>query len=198
VPAPVKHTAWRNDQAGIRAPCEWTIQKELAREREIDVPGKRRLPIDIAALAHAMDHADRSTQEYLLDTYTGELFVLPRAVLDAALDGTPTDSLPSDLREALPRAKIVARAKPGRFVVVPQRPPPDPFDVMQRFVASVRDGDLRRSLQRALGGHAPFRRFKEVLADDVAEEERWQSYGSAVRQIEAREWVEELSIEPVE
>ena len=46
--------------------------------------------------------------------------------------------------------------------------------------------------------HAPFRRFMEVLADDVVEEERWESYGGAVRQVEAREWLEELGIELVE
>ena len=68
---------------------------------------------------------------------------------------------------------------------------------MQRFVASVAEPDLRRNLQRALGGQAPFRRFKEVLADDVAEEERWQGYGEAVRQIEAREWLESMEIEAV-
>jgi uncharacterized protein UPF0158 len=179
-------------------PCGRTIRWGLAPERERDVPGKRRLPVDIAAVARAMDNADRASQECLLDSHTGELLVLPRAALDAALDGAPVDSLPPAEREFLSRARVVARAKPGRFVIVPHRPPPDPFDVMQRFVASVLDADLRRSLQRALGGHAPFRHFKEVLADDVAEEERWEGYGSTVRQIEAREWVEEQGIEVVE
>ena len=122
---------------------------------------------------------------------------LPRAALDAALDGTPSGSLPPELREQLPLARAVARARPGRYVVVPQRPPPDQFDVMQRFVASVASVELRRNLQRALGGHAPFRRFREVLADDVLEEERWEGYGETVRQIEAREWLEGLDIEPI-
>ena len=31
----------------------------------------------------------------------------------------------------------------------------------------------------------------------VAEEERWQGYGEAVRQIEAREWLESMEIEAV-
>ena len=161
------------------------------------MPAKRRLPIDLAAVARAMDDEDRSHQEHLLDTHTGHLLTLPRAALDAALEGGPVDSLVPEARAALPQAKGVARAKPGRFVTVPQRPPPDKYDVMQRFVASVADPDLRRSLQRALGGHAPFRRFIEVLADDVAEEARWENYGEAVRQIEAREWLESLEIEPV-
>lgn len=161
------------------------------------VPAKRRLPIDLAAVARAMDDADRSHREHLLDTHTGELITLPRAALEAVIDGTPADALAPEPREALPRARMVARAKPGRFIAVPHRPPPDRYDVMQRFVASVRDSDLRRSLERALGGHAPFRRFREVLADDVAEEARWESYGETVRQIEAREWLDGFNIEPV-
>jgi hypothetical protein len=160
------------------------------------VPVRRRLPIDLAAVARAMDDADRSSREYVLDVHTGELMVLPRAALNAALEGTPVGSLPPEAQEALPRARTVARARPGRYVSVPQRPPPDEFDIMQRFVASVRDADLRRRLQRALGGHAPFRHFREALADDVDEEARWQTYGEAVRQIEAREWLQELDIEP--
>jgi hypothetical protein len=160
------------------------------------LPVKKRLPVDVAAVARAMDDTDRAAREYLLDTHTGELLTLPRAALEAAADGAAAESLPAEVRASLPQARTAARAKPGRFAAVPHRPPPDRFDIMQRFVASVRDHDLRRSLERALGGHAPFRRFMEVLADDVAEEERWESYGATVRQIEAREWVEGLGIEP--
>jgi hypothetical protein len=159
------------------------------------VPAKRRLPIDLAAVAHAMDDADRSHREHLLDTHTGEVLALPRAALEAAVEGTPVDTLLPEARESLPRARAVARAKAGRFVSIPHRPPPDVYDAMQRFVASVIDPDLRRNLERALGGQAPFRRFREVLADDVVEEERWDSYGESVRQIEAREWVEALGID---
>jgi hypothetical protein len=161
------------------------------------VPAKRRLSIDLAAIALAMDDGDRSQREHLLDTHTGVLVTLPRAALDAALDGGPVDTLTPEVQACMPRARAVARARPGHFVVIPQRPPPDVYDVMQRFVASVEEPDLRRNLQRALGGQAPFRRFKELLADDLAEEERWQSYGDAVRQIEAREWLESLEIEVV-
>src|SRR5687767_2136568 len=142
-----------------------------------------------------MDDADRAAREYLLDTHSGELLTLPRAALEAA-GGAPAESLPEEVRRSLPQARTAVRAKPGRFAVVPHRPPPDRFEIMQRFVASVRDHDLRRSLERALGGHAPFRRFMEVLADDVAEEERWEGYGGTVRQIEAREWLDGLGIEP--
>jgi hypothetical protein len=160
---------------------------------ETVVPVRRRLPIDLAVVARAMDDSDRASREYVLDVHTGEVIVLPRA----ALEGAAADSLPAEIREALPRARTVARARPGRYVSVPQRPPPDDFDIMQRFVASVPDADLRRRLQRALGGHAPFRHFREALADDVDEEARWQTYGEAVRQIEAREWLQELDIEPL-
>jgi hypothetical protein len=163
---------------------------------EVAVPAKRRLAIDLSAVARAMGDEDRTRCEYLLDTHTGELISLPRAALDTALDGGPVDMLAPEERAALPRAKRVLRAKPGRFVVIPPHPPPDRYEIMQRFVASVEDPDLRRNLQRALGGNAPFRRFMEVLADDVAEEARWEQYGATVRQLEAREWLESLDIEP--
>jgi hypothetical protein len=163
---------------------------------EVAVPAKKRLPVDLAAVARAMDDAERSRREHLLDTHTGALLTLPRAALEAAVDGK-MDGLSPEARAAVPQAKAVVRANPGHFVPVPYRPPPDLYDVMQRFVASVDDPDLYRNLQRALAGQAPFRRFREVLADDVAEEERWNGYGEAARQVEAREWLESLAIVPL-
>jgi hypothetical protein len=163
---------------------------------EVTVPAKKRLPVDLAAIVRAMGDADRRREEHLLDTHTGALLTLPRAALEAAADGK-TDSLAPEASAALPQAKGVLRANPGHYVPVPYRPPPDMYEVMQRFVASVDDPDLYRNLQRALAGHAPFRRFREVLADDVAEEERWESYGEAARRVQAREWLESLAIEPL-
>ena len=43
---------------------------------EVAVPAKRRLPIDLAAVAQAMDDGDRSQREHLLDTHTGALVTL--------------------------------------------------------------------------------------------------------------------------
>jgi hypothetical protein len=160
---------------------------------EVVVPAKRRLPIDLTGVVRAMDDEARARREHLLDTHTGELITVPRATLD----GGPVDALSPEERAALPLAKRVLRAKPGRFVTIPHRPPPDRYEIMQRFVGSVVDPDLRRNLQRVLGGNAPFRRFMELLADDVAEEARWQQYGATARQFEAREWLESLDIEPV-
>src|SRR5947208_3281369 len=99
---------------------------------EVAVPGTKRLPIDLPALAQAMGQRDRSREEHLLDTHTGALVTLPRAALDAAQDGGPMDGLSSEAQAAMRAARSVVRAKPGRFVTVPHRPPPDMYDVMQR------------------------------------------------------------------
>ena len=49
---------------------------------------------------------------------------------------------------------------------------------MERFIPTVADASLREELQRAIDGKGAFRRFKDGLADDTLERERWFQFRS--------------------
>jgi hypothetical protein len=67
---------------------------------------------------------------------------------------------------------------------------------MAEFAESVDNPELRGKLEVALDGRGAFRRFKNVLADDRAERERWFAFhGQRLREA-MDEWLTDHDIEP--
>jgi hypothetical protein len=67
---------------------------------------------------------------------------------------------------------------------------------MAEFAESVDDPGLRGKLKVALDGRGAFRRFKNVLADDRAQRERWFAFhGQRLREA-MDEWLTDHDIEP--
>lgn len=67
---------------------------------------------------------------------------------------------------------------------------------MAEFAATVTDARLRDLLEVALDGRGAFRRFKDVLAGDAAERERWFRFRDGRVREAMREWLEDHDIEP--
>src|SRR5438045_5311475 len=69
---------------------------------------------------------------------------------------------------------------------------------MAEFIATVSDQRLRSRLERALDGGKPFRRFKDVLAHDPGERERWFAFKDGRLSQRVRDWLEAKEIELLE
>jgi len=68
---------------------------------------------------------------------------------------------------------------------------------MEDYIPTVEERSLRERLWRAIGGHKPFRRFKDVLAAHPGEQDRWFQFKSARLRERVLEWLEEEGIEPL-
>jgi Uncharacterised protein family (UPF0158) len=67
---------------------------------------------------------------------------------------------------------------------------------MAEFAESVDDPELRGKLEVALDGRGAFRRFKNVLADQRAERERWFAFHGRRLREAMDEWLTDHDIEP--
>ncbi|MGH7321086.1 MAG: UPF0158 family protein [Candidatus Rokuibacteriota bacterium] len=67
---------------------------------------------------------------------------------------------------------------------------------MVEFADALSDPRLRSSLQAALGRSRPFRRFKDALADDPRERERWFTFQAERLRDAMREWLADNDVEP--
>jgi hypothetical protein len=67
---------------------------------------------------------------------------------------------------------------------------------MTDFTATVPNVRLRGSLDAALAGRGPFRRFKDVLRGHPGERERWFAFRDECVWAAANEWLRENGIEP--
>ncbi len=69
---------------------------------------------------------------------------------------------------------------------------------MERFIATIEDGDLRQRLAAAIDGKGAFRRFKDVLMAYPVDRERWFTFRSERLRIAMESWLEAHGIVPVQ
>jgi hypothetical protein len=172
----------------------------------------RKLKVDLAELAMAFeDHSFDVT--HFLDLETGKvIFIDPEtqfaaAYLSEEMD-TDEDGLPISEDEALDQreysaglkeaAREAAEVEAGlgtRYLAVPHVDSHEGYRDMEEFLATVTDARLADRLARAIQGRGPFRRFKDVLAYDPGERERWFRFKDARMQQRVMDWLESEDIE---
>jgi hypothetical protein len=171
----------------------------------------RRLPVDLEELALAFEESSGEVQWYL-DRDTGEIIavtletwsLLDEIEADSDVDTTTALStllagrdLPDWLKEAILDAGRVRDGYPERFVEVPQAETRETYADMEAFIATVPSVRLRHRLEDAIVGRGAFRRFRDLLDGDEAEERRWYSFKTARLRERTTAWLAAEGIRPV-
>jgi hypothetical protein len=147
-------------------------------------PRRRQVPVNWDDLEMALTW--RSDElEYFLDLRSG-------AVRQYRLSAFAGDAGDFELSEDEADAGLAE----GYLVRIEPLEPSVEYGWMAEFAASVTDARLRELLEVALDGRGAFRRFKDVLAGDPTERERWFRFHDAQVREAIREWLEEHDIEP--
>ena len=79
-------------------------------------------------------------------------------------------------------------AEPSQFLKLEPATSREQYRWMERFVATVTEGELRDRLLVAIDGKGAFRRFKDVLIGYPAERERWFGYRSTLLRHYISDW----------
>jgi hypothetical protein len=168
----------------------------------------RRLKIKRMDLEEAFE-AGFSESHYYLDLESGEVLMvgddyrqeledlMEEADPKAKLEDLVRDSeLPDWHKQALSEAQRVAEDDGTRLVEVSAPGAREGFHDMAAFVTTVPEPRLRAELRRALSGRGAFRRFKDVLASDFRERERWFQFKRERLRAQMKDWLASLDIEP--
>ena len=142
----------------------------------------RRVPVDWAALETALT-SNPGEWTCHLDVRSGEVQMVP---VDRLGEG---DDWPSE-------EQIDMGLEAGHLIHIEPLGSRVEYGWMAEFVATVDDARLRDGLEVALDGRGAFRRFKNVLFDDPAERERWFAFRGERLRAAAREWLDDLGIDP--
>jgi Uncharacterised protein family (UPF0158) len=129
--------------------------------------------VDFEELRFAMEDASYEHQ-YFLDTETGEVILISEY---------------DDDEESTQRLQAIDEAEPGRYLQVPRAESSDGYQDMQEFIDTVSDKQLQQLLEVAIHGKGAFRRFKDVLARDPAEQQRWFAFQMERLDTRVREWL---------
>lgn|SRR5574341_1577180 len=143
------------------------------------MPALRRLPIDLAELAFALEDNSPGHALYL-DLETGELILVTEDVED--------DELP------LPREEL---EESDRFLFVLPRPSHEGWRDMDDFVVTVGAGAFRDRLADAIRGRGAFGRFKRVLEERPDERERWFAFQQDRLDARALQWLADQGIDAI-
>jgi len=155
----------------------------------------KKLPVKVDELAFSMSFNSYDSTDYL-DTETGELVNIPVELENFDFDDElEVKRLPDWMKEILPAAREIAE-ETGRYYAVPKIPSYEIYNLMEEFAETMSDVKLRNKLLRALNGRGAFGRFKDVLCDYPKEQDRWFRMEEEYLEQQAREWLEELEIEP--
>jgi hypothetical protein len=133
------------------------------------------ITVSSSAFGDMMEGVDGGTPvEAYLDVETGEV----ETFIDA-MDWNfrePRDSDPDHVHEAHDRWTEVFKELGDRYVEVPEIQSDEAWEFMADFADSVADDELRELLEIALNGKGAFRRFKDTVARDPDEQDRWYTY----------------------
>jgi hypothetical protein len=152
---------------------------------ESESAGRRRVPLDWDALEIALTWQSSGELQYFLDVRSGEVRQYRSSAF--AADREDFELSEDEADEGLAEGHLV-RIEPLESSVE--------YRWMTAFADSVRDPRLRELLDVALGGRGAFRRFKDVLAGDSRERERWFRFHNERVREAMRAWLEENGIEP--
>jgi hypothetical protein len=141
----------------------------------------RQLPIDLDDLCIALDTGPGELS-WFLDAQTGETILVNN-------EYDPTDT------EGPSQEEI--EANPDRYLQIPEASSDQGYRDMQAFIASVKDERFRESLEIAILGPGPFRRFKSVLNHVPEQRELWFAFKKQRMLTRALEWLKEHGIAPV-
>ncbi|MEP7357783.1 MAG: UPF0158 family protein [Anaerolineales bacterium] len=172
----------------------------------------RRLRIDLTDLEEALEGGpDRP--DYFLDLETGRVIVITEDVRsdyralkreigsveasqwEAAFAAAMEAEIPEWEQGLMRDIEFVEKGFPETCIRVPAADSTEGFQDMEAFIETVPAQRLRGSLERAIGGRRPFRAFKDVLAGDPPERERWFKFKQALLRERALEWLAEEGIE---
>jgi len=174
----------------------------------------KRLTIDWGELLAAFEDTFLEVN-YYLDTETGEVLMVmdeTRSQLERISETHYDPDAPDDFdiekvlaqvslsdweKEGVKTADFVEVNYGSRVISIPQTSSHEGYDEMRDFIATIQDGRLASRLERATHGRGAFGRFRDILGQHLAEEQRWYAFQENRAQQRILEWLAEEGIEPI-
>ncbi len=173
----------------------------------------QKLTLDLTELAAAFEEASGEVSYYLsletgqvirvTDEIRRELEEIDQQTDDEGEPGTSLTDLiqqrdrPEWEKQALAEAAQVEAGYGTRYIHVPKPDPREGHRDMEAFIDAVPSARLRAQLSNAIQGRGAFRRFRDGLAADPRERERWFAFkGERVRR-RVLAWLASVGLAPI-
>jgi hypothetical protein len=147
-------------------------------------------PAKLSDLIEALEF-DVPTHITLFDRQTGRVVSVDRDVMNGVEeeDQERLEGLPDWQKDEVEIARAVCNDNGERFIDAPDKFDFHEYRHMERFIATVEDGEAAEALWRAIKGRGAFRYFKDT-ADRLGLLDRWFRYRDEAMKAFVIEWAE--------
>ncbi|SDM78471.1 Uncharacterised protein family (UPF0158) [Paenibacillus sp. yr247] len=129
-----------------------------------------------------------------INTKTGEVITLMREEIGAAEDEKPIGKFPEWQRENIEKAISIVEDEDGIYVDFTLRNDINEYEMIEDFIGTLVDEDIREELYEAIQGRGAFRRFKDGIIEHGVDKQ-WYKYKEIKIKELVIEWCKEQDIE---
>ncbi|CAG7652163.1 hypothetical protein PAESOLCIP111_06471 [Paenibacillus solanacearum] len=129
-----------------------------------------------------------------INTKTGEVITLMREEIGAAEDEKPLESFPEWQRENIEKAISIIEDEEGVYVDFSLKNDFNEYEIIQDFIGTLEDDDIREELYDAIQGRGAFRRFKDSIIEQSVDKLWFKYKESKIKEL-VIDWCKEHEIE---
>ncbi|MFH5183756.1 UPF0158 family protein [Paenibacillus sp. TAB 01] len=125
---------------------------------------------------------------------TGEVITLTSEEYSAAEDEQPLEKFPIWQRENIEKAIRIIEDEDGVYVDFTLKHDFNEYEIIENFIGTLEDGDIREVLYEATQGRGAFRRFKDGIIEHGIDKQWYRYKESKIKELVIA-WCKEQDIE---
>jgi hypothetical protein len=156
---------------------------------------KKKVPVKLNDLIGEIEIQIDETFTYI-NTQTGEIITLSREEIRAAEDEEPIEKYPDWQRENIEKAIKIIEDENEAYLDFTLRNEFHEYEIIEEFIGTLSDDEVREELFGAIQGRGAFRRFKDGVREHDVEKQWYEFKENTLKEL-VIEWCEEhgLAIE---
>lgn len=158
-----------------------------------------KLNIDLELLVQSFAFDDEELGIEYLDKESGDIMNIPQELIKVINGELKEEALADWHKELLKDAYAIKGSEGTRYIQIPNLEDSYLFNVMSDFTnEKVTSRDIKDLLSKALDSDNPMRNFKNIIFENIEEEEKWDVYEEEKLEEYAVKWLNAIGIKSFE
>jgi hypothetical protein len=153
---------------------------------------KKKVPVKLDDLVNEIEMQMDETFTYI-NTYTGEVITIMSEEMRAAEDEEPLEKYPDWQRENIEEAIKILEDEDDTYLDFTLRNEYHEYEIIEEFISTISDDEVREELFDAIQGRGAFRRFKDGIIEHGVEKQ-WYEYKEKKLKKIVIEWCKEKDL----
>ena len=153
---------------------------------------KNKVPVKLDDLISEIETQIDETFTYI-NTQTGEIITISREEMRAAEDEEPLENYPDWQKENIKKAIRIIEDENEAYLDFTLRNEFHEYEIIEEFIGTISDDEVREELFGAIQGRGAFRRFKDGIIEHDVEEQWYEFKGKKLKEL-VIEWCKEKDL----